>query len=634
MADATVGALRVTLGADTARFEEGLKSAQSSLASFGKNIATIAAGIGLERIIENTMRFVVGTFSEGFDRIDKVAKEAQKSGLGVEAFSGLMLSAELADVSMQTLSNSLGRLSKNMVDTSNGTGEAQKTFQALGITVTNTDGSLKSASQVLTEIAGKFEGSADGAGKTAAAMALLGKAGKELIPLLNDGAAGLAEMQKTAQDMGLVVDQNTSNAVQKFNDNLKILGKTQEGIANLVIAEIIPALVRLSEMFLGAAKTGDMQRAVAAAIVNEFKYLVVNIAEVVAAVSQLVQVWQALAESLRDDAPEPEETRAKLMGLLTGFPEALRAARAEALNLFNTLTVPGKGSVDDLNTSTSKLGDTIAGLKLKTAEARGEYSNFAIGFATTAAQIGLTDKAGQGLATTLAGLTPAQLALNQAMLQYQGAKMLQDALTPAEMYEKKIKDIANAVKDAALTEEEAAKVRKKAAEDTGQTWTAVSKGIATNMGDAFTEMAKQNEKFAVAAKAMAITLALINTYEGATKALASTFPPWNFIAAGAVIAAGLAHVATISGLHFAKGGSFRVGGGLTGLDSEMVAFRATPGEMVDIRRPGQVGGGGGPAQTINLNMPRPNDFFSQHVREMVYALNKAAPDGYILKVAQ
>ena len=37
---------------------------------------------------------------------------------------------------------------------------------------------------------------------------------------------------------------------------------------------------------------------------------------------------------------------------------------------------------------------------------------------------------------------------------------------------------------------------------------------------------------------------------------------------------------------FKTGGSFRVGGS-GGVDSSLVAFRATPGEMVDVRRPGQ-----------------------------------------------
>jgi hypothetical protein len=635
MADATVGALRVTLGADTARFEEGLSHAEKTLATFGKNIATIAAGIGLERIVENTMRFVVGTFTEGFDRIDKVGKEAQKAGLGVEAFSGLMLSAELADVSMQTLTTSLGKLSKNMVDTSNGTGEAQKTFQALGIEVTNTDGSLKTSSQVLTEIAGKFENSADGAGKTAAAMALLGKSGRELIPMLNDGAAGLAEMQKTAEAMGLVIDSNTSNAVQKFNDNLKILAKTQEGIANMVIAEIIPALVRLSEQLVGTAKSGDLQREAANLIIREFQGLVVAAYEVSAAFQGLAEIYATVKAFFA--ATNLEQTQAawdKFTEILGGFSERLREARAEGLNLFNALTVPGKKAVDDLTVSTSKLGDTIAGLKLKTAEARGEYALFATGFATTAAQIGLTDKGAQGLSKTVEGLTPQQRELNKAMLDFQGARMLTEALTPAEQYEKKIKDIQNLVRETAITHEEAAKLMVKAAESTGQSWTQVSKGIAGNFSSALDQMAKDNKDFAVAAKAAAITLALINTYEGVTKALASVFWPLNLVAAGAVLAAGLAQVSAISGLHFAKGGSFKVGGGLTGVDSEMVSFRATPGEMVDVRRPGQAGGGGGPPQTINLNMPRPNDFFSQHVREMVYALNKAAPNGYVLKVAQ
>jgi hypothetical protein len=45
---------------------------------------------------------------------------------------------------------------------------------------------------------------------------------------------------------------------------------------------------------------------------------------------------------------------------------------------------------------------------------------------------------------------------------------------------------------------------------------------------------------------------------------------------------------------FKTGGTFRVGGG-GGVDSSLVAFKATPGEMVDVRRPGQNLSGGGKA---------------------------------------
>jgi hypothetical protein len=46
-------------------------------------------------------------------------------------------------------------------------------------------------------------------------------------------------------------------------------------------------------------------------------------------------------------------------------------------------------------------------------------------------------------------------------------------------------------------------------------------------------------------KAVAIAVALINTYEAVTKALASFPPPFNYVAAAAALAAGLVQVANI-----------------------------------------------------------------------------------------
>ena len=55
-------------------------------------------------------------------------------------------------------------------------------------------------------------------------------------------------------------------------------------------------------------------------------------------------------------------------------------------------------------------------------------------------------------------------------------------------------------------------------------------------------------------KRLAQVQALIDTYAGANKALAASAPPFNFISAAAVIASGLANVATIEAQKFATGG--------------------------------------------------------------------------------
>lgn len=76
--------------------------------------------------------------------------------------------------------------------------------------------------------------------------------------------------------------------------------------------------------------------------------------------------------------------------------------------------------------------------------------------------------------------------------------------------------------------------------------------------DLFANLASIAGQHTAFGKAMAIVSATINTYEGATKALAAYPPPFNFVAAASVIAAGLGHVATIGSQKvpgYARGGA-------------------------------------------------------------------------------
>lgn len=64
----------------------------------------------------------------------------------------------------------------------------------------------------------------------------------------------------------------------------------------------------------------------------------------------------------------------------------------------------------------------------------------------------------------------------------------------------------------------------------------------------------KNKQLAAIGKAAAISMATIDTYAAANKALASAPPPWNFALAAAVVTAGVANVARISGVALAEGG--------------------------------------------------------------------------------
>jgi hypothetical protein len=281
--DAVIGALRVVFGADTAALEDGIKRASSQLSNFGKKIQALQSGITFA-LVTQAFRAVQDSVGGTIEAFDQMGKTAQKVGIPVDELSKLSVAAELSEVSMESLSKGLGFLSKSMLEASRGNEKAVASFKRLGIEVKNTDGSLKSTTQVLGELADSFKASEDGAAKTGTALALLGRrGGKELIPLLNEGSASLAEFGRIAERMGLVILPETAALADKFGDNLQLLSLANKGLINTIVKEMLPALVRLSDGFAESAKSGERLKTTGEIIIDALKSTTGFIFQVVAA---------------------------------------------------------------------------------------------------------------------------------------------------------------------------------------------------------------------------------------------------------------------------------------------------------------------------------------------------------------
>ena len=146
-----------------------------------------------------------------------------------------------------------------------------------------------------------------------------------------------------------------------------------------------------------------------------------------------------------------------------------------------------------------------------------------------------------------------------------------------------------------LSEVEAAKfVAEKKMEFESNVRAAKAGTISSTMG-ALSSLNASAKGSALVSKRLAQGSAVIDTYAGANKALASGPPPWNFIAAAAVIAAGLANVVKIESQEFAQGGIVPGTG-----NRDTVPAMLTPGEVIlnQSQQENLVGGMGG--ITINV----------------------------------
>lgn len=195
---------------------------------------------------------LVGFVRSAIDAADNLGKLSQRVGVTVESLSELEYAGKLADVSTQALGDGLRKLNVNLQEAQAGSKELRAAFQSVGIAQDEL-GRL-SADEALARIADAFSRAEDGAGKTALAVRLLGRAGSDFIPLLNQGSSGLRSAADEARRFGLVVSSDAARAAETFNDNMTRLGTATQSFAIALGNFALPSLTKFTNELLEGAR--------------------------------------------------------------------------------------------------------------------------------------------------------------------------------------------------------------------------------------------------------------------------------------------------------------------------------------------------------------------------------------------
>jgi hypothetical protein len=229
--------VKLGLSVDEAAFAKGQVAANVVTAALGELVH-----VGIEAV-----HSLVEQAHAAIEYGDKIQKTSQSIGIATDALQELQYAGSLADLSAEEMSQSIGILSRKMLEAKQGSDEAGKAFHGIKF---QENGKLLATEEVLGNIADRFEHMPDGAEKTAMAMQLFGRAGKQMIPLLNKGSKDLEELREEARSLGLVLDKEAVKQSEELNDNLHRLHAITQGLWRQAIGPLIPALSHLVKRFL------------------------------------------------------------------------------------------------------------------------------------------------------------------------------------------------------------------------------------------------------------------------------------------------------------------------------------------------------------------------------------------------
>ena len=281
---------------------------KSAVAGFGAAIAGSAVVAGLTAVVKTAV-----------DAGDELFNLQAKTGVAANALIAIGNAAKLADVDMGTLGKGLTKLNVNLVKAAEGNEDLSRKFQALGVSVKGADGQVVSSDKALKQIADRFADMPDGAQKAAAAVAIFGKSGAELIPLLNEGAASMEKFTyKVGEDFAARSDL--------FNDTITELGIKTQGFGAELTDALLPALQSTLEVFGDLFDTKNDFNVLFEVIKGGLRVVATALYATIKLVDQFLKAWGATFDALNKamQGDFAGAGRALYQGLTQGIDQARR----------------------------------------------------------------------------------------------------------------------------------------------------------------------------------------------------------------------------------------------------------------------------------------------------------------------
>lgn len=229
-----------------------IKSSMNAMGSLDAQSLALAGGFAaVAAAIVKAEKAMISMTKESATFADNIITLSMQTGQSTQQLQEFAYASELIDVSVDTLQGSLTKLTNNMQDTMNGTGNAKASFEALGVSVTNADGSMRSANDVFYETIDALGQVKNETERDAMSMDIFGRSAQDLNPLIIQGSKTLKAYADEAHNVGYVLDDEALSALGAVDDAYQRLQKTQEGVKNQLSAEFAPYL----EEFYGDVTT-------------------------------------------------------------------------------------------------------------------------------------------------------------------------------------------------------------------------------------------------------------------------------------------------------------------------------------------------------------------------------------------
>lgn len=226
------------------------KVTESALKDFTENATSLGAltFTPLAGVMGSLGATVADSLNSFVDYSTGVGDLAAKIGASAQDLQRFQYAAQMSGSSAEEISGAIEILGKNLGQVSSGKNKAiPEMFKQLGVSLYNSNGELKTATELLPDIANCIRSQSTAMQKSYIATTLFGKSGQGLIQMLEGGAEGLNELTAEAENFGVVLSDEVLSIAGDYDDSLNKMQYSLRGVQYSIASQVLPVLTPLVE---------------------------------------------------------------------------------------------------------------------------------------------------------------------------------------------------------------------------------------------------------------------------------------------------------------------------------------------------------------------------------------------------
>ena len=232
---------------DLREFKRGMNDAEKGAKGFATSVTQMARNVtmGIGASIAAVKGLTAGMFAmanSAAGPLDALVKLADRTGESVEAIQEWGFAAEQGGASVQELTNSLEVMGRRLARAARDAGPAKVVLDAYGISALDAAGNIRTATDVMSELADVFPRLSEGERfDLAEALGL----SRGMISVLMQGNDEIERLRQTARDAGLIFTDEDARNAEAYNDAMNLLMRSVRALRDRIAIDMLPTLMQM-----------------------------------------------------------------------------------------------------------------------------------------------------------------------------------------------------------------------------------------------------------------------------------------------------------------------------------------------------------------------------------------------------